>query len=257
MPFQPITTPNVADAAADQLRRLIAADVLRPGDALPGERDLAARMGISRTSLRAALQALTAEGLLVSRHGAGLWVSSDIGRSIADPLLRLIETTPQGLSDYLKFRIMMESDCAACTAEQATPAERRQIDDIHDRMQTAFHAGDLDLSMALDTEFHMAIVEATGNVVTIQIARSLHDLLDKNVRDNHRAAYEITADLSALNAQHSRINLAIQEGDASDARTAMQEHLSYFDGLVQRHADATRRAMLVGQRKEWSGKRVI
>ncbi|MEM6491851.1 MAG: winged helix-turn-helix domain-containing protein, partial [Pseudomonadota bacterium] len=72
MPFTPVQTPNVADAAAAQLRELIAADVLRPGDALPAERTLAERMGISRASLRAALQTLSAEGLVVARQGAGL-----------------------------------------------------------------------------------------------------------------------------------------------------------------------------------------
>ena len=75
MPFEPIVAPNLAAAAASQIRELIAKDVLRPGDQLPGERDLSTQMGISRTSLRAGLQTLMAEGLLVSKHGSGLYVA--------------------------------------------------------------------------------------------------------------------------------------------------------------------------------------
>ncbi|MEM6497433.1 MAG: GntR family transcriptional regulator, partial [Pseudomonadota bacterium] len=79
MPFERIVATNLSEEAAEQIRKLIVTDVLRPGDQLPGERELADRMGISRTSIRSALKVLQSEGLLLTRQGAGLRVADDIG----------------------------------------------------------------------------------------------------------------------------------------------------------------------------------
>lgn len=252
MPFETIKAPNLSEAASAQIRKLIADDVLRPGDQLPGERDLSARMGISRTSLRAALQTLVTEGLLVSRHGSGLWVSREIGRALTDPLLALIETSDKAAYDYIHFRIMLESDCAALVAERATPEERAHIDRINTAMQDAFQTGAPQERLDLDTEFHMAIVEATGNVITTQIARSLHALLQTVIRDNHRAAYETHADQIALAAQHEAINRAIQSGDPDGARSAMRDHLLHFEALMRKKADTARRGDVIEKRRQWA-----
>ncbi len=252
MPFEQIVSPNLADAAASQIRDLIASDVLRPGDQLPGERDLSAQMGISRTSLRAGLQTLMAEGLLVSRHGSGLFVAKALGRRMIDPLTTLIESTPSAIADYLTFRRMLESESAAIVAERATAAERAHIAQIHDAMQDAYEACDQELEMRLDTEFHMAIVDATGNVVSIQIARSLHDLMQQTVRRNHAMVYGEGDGREALSTQHHAINAAIQAGDPEASRAAMQAHLTFFADQISRHADAAHRREIVEKRQQWA-----
>jgi len=84
---------------------------------------LATQMGISRTSLRTGLQTLVAEGLLLSKHGSGLFVASDLGKSIVDPLISLMDSSPNSMFDYLSFRRMIEGQSAAFVAENATEAE--------------------------------------------------------------------------------------------------------------------------------------
>lgn len=252
MPFEPIAAPNLAAAAASQIRDLIAKDVLRPGDQLPGERDLSAQMGISRTSLRAGLQTLMAEGLLVSKHGSGLYVAKEIGRSVLDPLLSLIESSPQAVLDYLSFRKMLESESAAQVAARATPAEKQHIDDIHSALQKADKAGDIEEATRLDTEFHMAIVEATGNVVSIQIARSLHDLLQQIIRRNLAIAYTEGTGRDHLSEQHAAINLAIQKGDPDGARSAMIYHMDQNTALVERSNEARARREIIEKRQSWA-----
>lgn len=252
MPFEPIAAPNLAAAAAGQIRELIAKDVLRPGDQLPGERDLSAQMGISRTSLRAGLQTLMAEGLLVSKHGSGLYVAKEIGRSVLNPLLSLIESSPQAISDYLSFRKLLESESAAQVASHATPAERRHIDDIHTALLQADKIGDMEEATRLDTEFHMAIVEATGNVVSIQISRSLHDLLQQIIRQNLAIAYTEGTGRDYLTEQHAAINDAIQAGDADAARAAMIYHMDYNTALVERSNEARARREIIEKRQSWS-----
>ena len=251
MPFETINAPNLAAAAAAQIRNLIATDVLRPGDQLPGERDLATQMGISRTSLRAGLQTLVAEGLLVAKHGAGLFVPKDLGRSIADPLISLIETSDEAVFDYIAFRSMVESECASIVARRGTAAEKDHIHQIHKRMIAANMAGDTALTQKLDREFHMSIVEATGNVVSIQVARSLTELLKQAVKRSHEVAYGTVDGRSNVVGQHQVIMDAILAGDGQAASDALRRHLSHFSDLIRQQADADTRQAIAEKRMDW------
>lgn len=85
-PFTAVNAPNVSAAAAAQIRELIACDVLRPNEPLPGERDLAKQMEISRTSIRGASQMLVTEDLLISKRGDDLRVAAELGKTVKDPV---------------------------------------------------------------------------------------------------------------------------------------------------------------------------
>lgn len=252
MPFQPIATRNLASAAAAQLRELIATDILKPGDALPGERELASRFGISRTSLREALQTLVAEGLLVSKHGSGLRVSQDIGNAVVSPLVTLLESAPDAASDYLSFRAMFEGEAAYRVAETAVDAELTEIDRIAKKLAKAHRAGNRSEEVELDAEFHMAIVEATGNVVSIQIARTLHELLRRSVKQHHLLVYGDENAREQLLAQHLAINSAIQKRSAKEAKAAMEAHFKFLSDMVGLKAEEKRRKNIVKQRQIWA-----
>lgn len=252
MPFEPVTAANLSDAAADQIRTLIATDVLRPGDQLPGERELADRMQVSRTSIRSALQSLVSEGMLISRHGSGFRVSDEIGQALVDPLVRLLENAPDAISDYLQFRAILEGDSAGAVAEKAGPEELTEIERLHLEMQSADRGGDRDRAAALDVEFHMAIVETTGNVVSIQIARSLHELLRRSIQRSHGLVYDDPAARTDLINQHARIVVAIKSRDGDGARAAMRDHLAYQEALIKRKTDEDLRRATAGKRKSWA-----
>ena len=252
MPFKQIAAPNLSAAAAVQIRELIAQDVLRPGDQLPGERDLSTRMGVSRTSLRAALQTLVAEGLLVSRHGAALRVADKVGAALSDPLILLLQSTPDAVFDYLRFRAMLEGECAALAAENATTPERAAIDEILSRMETAHNTTDPTTEAALDTEFHMAIVEAAGNIVAIQVARSLHELLRRGIAESRALVYADEAARDALLDQHRAINRAIADRDPGAARRALQEHLRFVEDATRARTEEAKRCDLAERRKAWA-----
>lgn len=251
MPFQPIVAPNLSAAAASQIRELIAQDVLRPGDQLPGERELAQRMGVSRTCLRGALQTLVTEGLLISRHGAGLKVAEDLGKSISDPMITLLESTPDAVNDYLRFRAMIEGECAATVAAEATDSEIDAILDILTRMQRAHDAEDEEAESRLDTEFHMAIVEASRNVVTIQVARSLHQLLLRFIARSRAVIYGDDKARAQFHSDHRAIGTAIKARDAQAARAAMHRHLRTVEETLARKSDEIARSEMVEKRRAW------
>lgn len=255
MPFEPIAAPNLSNAAAAQIRDLIAKDILRPGDQLPGERDMAAEMGISRASLRTGLQTLIAEGLVMARQGAGLFVSPEIGRGLIDPLLPLIESAPGAVADYLDFRAMLEGESAAQVAAGATAQERARIAAAHDRLAVAHEDGDREAEARLDTEFHMSLVETAGNIVATQVARSLHTLLQNTVRGNHALVFADAAGRAALMTQHEAINAAIQAQEAEAARAAMRAHLAHFKTLISEQEAAAARRAVAAKRENWALRR--
>ena len=81
MPFEKITAGKLSQAVTHQIEELILRGILRPGERLPSERELAERMGVSRPSLREAIADLQEKGLLSSRAGAGIFVADVLGNA--------------------------------------------------------------------------------------------------------------------------------------------------------------------------------
>ncbi len=251
-PFIPVVAPNITAAIIAQIRELIASDVLQPGDQLPGERELAVRMDVSRTSIRSALQALVTEGLLVSRHGSGFKVSTSIGRSLSDPLLNLLESSDDAISDYLRFRMLIEGESVSEVASSASGEEKKEIRRLHEMMCDAFECGEYSKISALDTDFHMAILEATGNFVTIQVARSLQDVLSHAIEQSHLYFLNDAKELKVILRQHEDIVRSIEDGSSSKAKRALLKHLEYQEMLWNKKQDLDRRDKLSEKRKSWS-----
>lgn len=252
MSFTPVVAPNITAAIIAQIRELIASDVLQPGDQLPGERDLAVRFDVSRTSVRSALQALVTEGLLVSRHGSGFRVSTAIGRSLADPLLNLLGSSEDAISDYLRFRMLIEGESVAEVAVSASGQEKKEIRRFHEMMCEAFDRGEFSKISELDIDFHMALLEATGNLVTIQVARSLQDVLSHAIEQSHLFFLSDEKELKVILSQHEDIVKAIEEGAAKKAKKALLKHLEYQEMLWKKKQDLDRRDKLSAKRKSWS-----
>jgi DNA-binding transcriptional regulator YhcF (GntR family) len=100
-PFSPITHRRAADEIIQQLEELMLDGILRGGDKLPGERDLAAQLDVSRPILREALKELEQRGLLISRHGGGTFVANIVGEMFSQPLSALITRHSRAAKDWL------------------------------------------------------------------------------------------------------------------------------------------------------------
>ena len=121
--FQKIAHDRSADAVVRQIERLILDGVLRPGDRLPPERELAQSVDVSRPILRAALKELEARGLVRARHGEGTYVADVIGTVFERPMVELVRRHQRAIFDYLEFRRDIEGTAAAYAAERATAAD--------------------------------------------------------------------------------------------------------------------------------------
>ena len=108
MPFRPVSSEKLSHAVVRQIEELILRGILRPGERLPAERELSERLGVSRPSLREAVADLQERDLLVSRAGAGIFVTEALGSAFSDTLVQLFARHDEAIFDYLDFRRDME-----------------------------------------------------------------------------------------------------------------------------------------------------
>ena len=252
MGFDQVRQRRLSDDIVEQLEGMILEGTLKSGERLPAERALAERFGVSRPSLREAIQKLAAKGLLVSRQGGGNYVVESLGSTFSDPLLHLLENNPEAQRDLLEFRQTLEASCAYYAALRATEVDRERLTAAFEALQDCYTRDD-EVSRvekgAADARFHLAIAEASHNAVLLHTIRGLFDLLKRNVVTNIGGMYQQrTETRDMLISQHRDLYLAIIEGRAEQARDVSTRHLLYVQEVleevrqeVQRVARAQRR----------------
>lgn len=228
MPFSPIEPEKVSGSVRRQMEMLILQGVLRPGERLPSERDLATRMDVSRPTIREALAELEARGLVSIRPGGGAFVAQVLGNAFSAPLIELFATQDVALFDYIEFRRDLEGVAAARAAERATAVDKKTISALFQRMVQAHDQRNPADEAEIDADFHMAIVEAAHNVVMLHMARSLYELLRRGVFYNRALTYSEQGSRRSLLAQHRAIHDAVIAGDASAARLAVEAHMDFI-----------------------------
>lgn len=223
MPYQKVQPEKLASAVVRQIELLILRGVLTPGERLPPERDLAEKLGVSRPSLREAIASLQDSGLLTTRPGAGVYVADVLGSAFSPALVRLFSSHDEALFDAIAFRRDMEGLAAKRAARLASDTDLAVIDAAFARMQTA-KPGD---EAARDADFHMAIVEASHNVILLHMMRSMYDMLAAGVFYNRQVMFARNTTRDELLRQHGAINAALQARDPAAARAAIEAHLDF------------------------------
>ena len=232
--FEPIVHLRTAEAVVERFQTLILDGVLRPGDRLPAERQLADDLDVSRPILRDALAALESDGLIVARRGEGTFIADLMGDVFSEPIARLMRSSTHGLGDYLEFRQLLEADMAAMAAERATASDRAMLESLANAMQDAHTKGDAALEARLDVELHTLIVEAAHNLVFLHVLRACYRLLEDDVFSNRKRLYAQPGERKALLNQHLTLIDAILTGDQDAARTAAADHIAYVSETCAR-----------------------
>ncbi len=244
---------RLSDDLVEQLEGMILEGTLKSGERLPAERALAERVGVSRPSLREAIQKLAAKGLLVSRQGGGNYVVDSLGSTFSDPLLHLLESNPEAQRDLLEFRQTLEASCAYYAALRATEVDRERLTAAFEALQDCYARAD-EVSRveegAADARFHLAIAEASHNAVLLHTIRGLFDLLKRNVVTNIGGMYQQrTETRDMLINQHRDLYLAIIEGRAEQAREVSTRHLLYVQEVLEEVRQEVQRVARAERRK--------
>jgi len=232
----------------ERIEALIAQRALRAGDRLPSERAMAADFGVSRNSLREAIQQLISHGRLISRRGGGTYVAQPAGDQPVPAALLPLTALARGEADYwqdiMEIRQSLEGDTAHFAALRATARDKAHLGAAYHAM--AAIGPDASLAMArADAAFHMAVAQAAQNPVLHQVMAGLMGLLELNISDSLSRIFHLPGILEQLDQQHRAILDAITAGQPEAARAVAHHHLTFVESqlrIVENKATRERRS---------------
>lgn len=248
MPFQKVQSEKLSQSVVIQIEQLILRGILRPGERLPSERDLAEKFGVSRPSLRAAIAILQERGLLTSRAGAGIYISEALGSAFPKALTDLFAHHDEAFFDYVSFRRDMEGLAAERAATRGSDTDRKTIDTIYQKMEAAHQKRNPAEEAALDAEFHLSIIEASHNTIMLHMMRAMYALLREGVFYNRQIMFKQRITRDMLLDQHQAINSAIQAQNSKAARDAVNAHLNYVERSLYEQEQSDRFEAIAKQR---------
>ena len=255
MPFEPILQEKLSMGVVRQIEGLILRGILRPGARLPSERELSERMGVSRPSLREALSDLQERGLLASKAGAGVFVADVLGSAFSPALITLFSSHDGAVFDYISFRRDMEGLAAERAARLGFDMDLKVIDTIFKKMEAAHTKRNPADEAHLDADFHLAIIEASHNIIMLHMMRSMYELLREGVFYNRTVMFKQRTTRDTLLEQHRAINAALQARDPERARAAVEGHLSFVETSLSDQQKADRNEAFALKRYEHEAKR--
>lgn len=222
--LSPLDIPSAYELVVQRLRHAIQLGTFAPGERLPPERELAARLGIARVTLREALRVLQGEGYIVTRRGA------HGGPVVALPprhvRAALRERMPQ-LEELIAFRCVIECGAARLAAEHATAAELKAMAGTLEEVRAA---PDPAAFRRADTRFHLLLAQASRNHL---LERSVENARGQMFGATDALPFTVVADRTA--DEHGEILIAIRRRQPEAAARRMTAHL--LSALAQLRAE--------------------
>ncbi len=230
---------KLGDAIADHLEKLILEGVLRPGEKLAPERELAEKLDVSRPSLREALEKLQAKGLIET--GKGGTVVAQFLSPLSKPLASLFADKPRVTADYFEYRRIIEGQAAALAATRATDVDRAALENCAERIRRAHELDDPTEEAGVDADLHLLVYESAHNVVLLHVMRVFSEMLRNDVLYNRNQLYRRYGVRDQLLEQHLAIAKAILQGNPRAAEKAASDHISFtFETIEDIRRDEAR-----------------
>ncbi|UOD34787.1 FadR family transcriptional regulator [Deferribacteraceae bacterium V6Fe1] len=225
MLFKKIKPKKISDEIYDQIKELILTGKLKPGEKLPPERELAVTLGVSRPSIREALQKLEAQGFLEQIQGDGTYVKVATSEAF-DGFLEEFTRKDNAIFDLMEVRRILETWAAYTAAERANEKEIEQMQEYLNEMKDAKDYGQI--GYISDANFHSTISYATHNVLLIHIMNNIYEWIEKVSYEVRSRMYTDERSHEELFNQHSAIFNAIKDGKPLAAYNAMNLHMDYI-----------------------------
>lgn len=177
--FQPVRTRRAFEAVCDQVRRQVADGTLRPGQRLPGERELAERFGISRSGVREALRSLELAGLVEARTGAsgGFFIGSSSTAGVTQAVRDMVALGQIPTDSVTEARIEVTNVAIRLACQRATKEELDAIEADINHHAALFTAGRGSRNTRALTEFYRLLAKATHNEVIVMLIDALSEVV--------------------------------------------------------------------------------
>lgn len=236
--MQPETAPRAWQLVLARIEADLRDGRLAPGDRLAPERELAAQLGVGRSSVREALRVLEVLGLIRTATGSGPSSGAIIvatPRGGLSALLRLqVAANGFPVADVVRTRLVLETaavEALCAVAERDTAAAHEVLDamDAEGLSPAEF--------LALDARLHLSLVEASGNVVAAAMMEGLRDAIESYVVSGAATFARWDAVADQLRAEHRAIVAAVDAGDGAAAHRLVHDHIArYYTDAGLAHA---------------------
>jgi GntR family transcriptional repressor for pyruvate dehydrogenase complex len=203
---------------AEQLKKLIDSEAIKPGERFPSERELAEKLGVSRPTIREAMIALELSGVIEIRTGSGIYVT-DVKAKIQPEL----DDKGVGPFEILEIRYILEAEACALAAARITDTQIEELRKVVNEMEE--EQKQADASEKADQKFHSIIAEACQNSAISSVVDWLWDLRNESTLST--AFLERIRDEGVHPSidEHRKILQALEQRNPEKARTAMKLHI--------------------------------
>jgi len=218
--YKVVRTSRLYEQIVQQIEDSVLNGTLKPGDQLPAERELAQRLGVSRTAVREAVKALSEKGLVEAFSGRGTFVTDGTTQAARQSFDLMVKIGQQEGSPHLaELRLILEPGIAALAAARIQEPElvaMREAVAVMDRTQR-----DPEAYIEADLDFHLALAEAAANPLILSLIDSIVGLL----REQRIRIFNVEGGPQRGQIHHKRILEAVERHDPEMARGAMRSHL--------------------------------
>jgi GntR family transcriptional repressor for pyruvate dehydrogenase complex len=215
-----IHTSRLYELIVQQIEESVLKGILKAGDQLPAERDLALQFGVSRTAVREAVKALREKGLVEAYSGRGTFITDGTSHAIRQSLGLMIKIgQPSGSNHLAEMRGILEPEIAALAATRIQEPHlvlMREAVALMNRAQE-----DPEAYIEADLDFHLALAEAADNPLILSLLDSIVALL----REQRIRIFQVEGGPSRGQYHHKRILQAVEQHNPEQARAAMRAHL--------------------------------
>ncbi|MCR8633289.1 MULTISPECIES: FadR/GntR family transcriptional regulator [Paenibacillus] len=231
MEIQKISSRKIYEVIADQIKEQIINGTLKPGEKLPSTKELSESFQVGRSTLREALSALKAMGLVEIHQGEGSYVrsieSQDVDLPVFDSLLMNRET----VIELIEARKALEISNAALAADKRTDEDIAKFEAVLKNMEDFL--GNEEEGERSDMLFHLTLAEASHNSIMARMIDSISTQMQTAIRETRRLQMYSSKTVSKqLWEEHKAIFEAIRDQDTAGAEEAMRRHLFHVEQVL-------------------------
>ncbi len=218
MPIKKVTRQSVSEQVFEQLKEQILNNEWQKGEKIPSENELSALLGVSRVTVRNALQKLISLGLIETRFGEGSFITDALPGISMNSLIPIAYLKENSLQEILEYRRVMEGNVAELATKKASPEDVAKLEEAYLAMDKV--KDNLEQFSKADLNFHLLLANTTKNSLIIQTFYIFSDVLNRafsqivTKRGNSAGIY-----------YHKLLLEAVKDGNSLEAKRIMDEHM--------------------------------
>lgn len=218
MPIKKVTRQSVSEQVFEQLKEQILNNEWQKGEKIPSENELSALLGVSRVTVRNALQKLISLGLIETRFGEGSFITDALPGISMNSLIPIAYLKENSLQEILEYRRVMEGNVAELATKKASPEDVAKLEEAYLAMDKV--KDDLEQFSKADLNFHLLLANTTKNSLIIQTFYIFSDVL------NRAFSQIVTKRGNSAGIYYHKLLLgAVKDGNSLEAKRIMDEHM--------------------------------